>query len=254
MKTDKQGTPDRCEFYALSQDEMLGNTALNPHPQPIKSRRSRIGSLMKKIHSIISLILSVLDTHLGLENGTLVSHLRTDSPSGTLLRLIRYSPQPAGDRRTSLLGHTDLGAITFLCTALGGLQVLPPQGDPANDAEWRYLKPQPNCAIINIGDTLVEWSGGILRSSMHRVTYAPGKQATCTRYSMAYLLRANKTANMKRLESDRIPSAEEDGEVDLDLSCQEWELKKTRALTAGADCARSSGGRRMRHSTDAIKV
>ena len=234
MKTDKQGTPDRCEFYAISQDEMLGNTASNAHPQPIESRRAEIASFVKKVHAIIALILSVLETHLGLDQGTLAALMRTDSPSGTRLRFIRYDPQPEGDRRTSLLNHTDIGTATFLCTVLGGLQVLPPEGDPANEADWRYIRPQPNCAVINIGDTLVEWSGGILRSSIHRVTYPPGAQAKCTRYSVAYLVRANKTANMKRLKSDKIPSVEEDGEPDLDVSCQEWELRKSQALTAGA--------------------
>lgn len=78
---------------------------------------------------------------------------------------------------------------------------------------------------------------------MHRVTYNPGAQATCTRYSMAYLVRANKDVSMKRLASGLIPSAAEDQEEDVDVSCEQWELEKSKALTAGADCARSRGGR-----------
>ena len=48
---------------------------------------------------------------------------------------------------------------------------------------------------------------------------------------------------MKRLRSDRIRSAAEDGEVEMDVSCVDWELSKNKALFAGADCARSRGGR-----------
>ena len=48
---------------------------------------------------------------------------------------------------------------------------------------------------------------------------------------------------MKRLKSDKIPSAAEDGEVDMDVSCEEWELSKNKALKEGTDCAKSRGGR-----------
>lgn len=159
--------------------------------------------------------------------------------------MIRYPAQPLADRRQSLLNHTDIGAITFLCSAVGGLQILTPGSDPADEAAWRYVRPEPNCAIINLGDALVEWSGGILRSNMHRVTYPPGAQADYTRHSVAYLVRGNHSVSMKRLRSDKIPSAAEDGETDLDVSCEEWGLNKNRALEAGTDCARSRGGREL---------
>ena len=50
---------------------------------------------------------------------------------------------------------------------------------------------------------------------------------------------------MRRLRSEKIPSAAEDGEVDMDVSCVEWELSKNKALAAGTDCARSRGGREL---------
>ena len=242
MKTDS-GAPDRCEFYAVTQDDIIGNTPPVPHPNAIDSHRSTVSSYLRRAHSIVTQILSILDTGLGLERGTLASLVSQERPSVTLLRMIRYAPQPATDRRTSLLRHTDVGAITFLCSIVGGLQILPPGSDPIDEAAWRYIRPEPNCAIINLGDTLVEWSGGILRSNMHRVTYAPGSQAEFSRYSIAYLVRGNKSVRMKRLRSERIPSAAEDGEVEMDVSCEDWEVSKNKALTAGADCARSRGGR-----------
>jgi isopenicillin N synthase-like dioxygenase len=245
MKTD-DGGPDRCEFYALLQDDMLGNIPAKPHPAPIQTRKQAIATYLCEAHQIIRRILAVLDTHLGLPTGTLAARMDPTQTSGTLLRLIRYPPQPSTDRRTALLSHTDMGCITFLCSVLGGLQILPPDGEPGRESDWRYIQPQPGCAIVNIGDALVEWSGGILRSSLHRVTYAPGAQAEYPRYSAALLVRANKQIDMKRLVSDRIPTAAEDGEEDLDISCEQWELDKSKALTAGADCARSRGGRMMK--------
>ena len=71
---------------------------------------------------------------------------------------------------------------SFLHNRLGGLQVLPPGSD-----KWFYIKvralphvlflsadvhmpkPLPGHAICNIGDSLNIFSGGILRSNIHRV-------------------------------------------------------------------------------------
>jgi len=105
-----------------------------------------------------------LDEHLRLPKGTLASLQRLDRESGSTLRMLRYPPQPEGDRRTAFLGHTDIGTITILFNVLGGLQILPP-GMEATEENWRYVKPEPGCAIINLGDAMVEWSGGILRST-----------------------------------------------------------------------------------------
>ena len=235
--------PDRCEFYSIVQDHFIGNAPPRPHPDVLESHRSTVSSFLNRAHGIIAQILSILDAGLGLQRGTLESLVSQERPSGTLLRAIRYAPQPLADRRTSLLKHTDIGAITFLCSAIGGLQILTPGSDPADEAAWKYVRPEPNCAIINLGDALVEWSGGILRSNMHRVTFPPGAQADVPKRSLAYLVRGNHKVSMKRLKSEKIPSAAEDGEVDMDASCEEWELSKNKALMAGTDCAKSRGGR-----------
>ena len=58
--------PDRCEFYAISQDDMLGNIPGRPDPAPIESQRPTVPSLMKKAHAVLTLILMILDTHLAL--------------------------------------------------------------------------------------------------------------------------------------------------------------------------------------------
>ena len=70
---------------------------------------------------------------------------------------------------------------SFLHNRLGGLQVLPPGSD-----KWLYVKvsgalphiahtltslaqPLPGHGICNVGDALALFSGGILRSNLHRV-------------------------------------------------------------------------------------
>ena len=158
--------------------------------------------------------------------------------------MIRYPPQPPGDHGSSLVGHTDYGSITLLSCVLGGLQTLPP-GASNEDAHWQYVKPEPNCVIVNLGDAMVEWSGDILRSNEHRVVSPPGKQTEYERFSIAYLLRPVRSVSMNRLVGGIIPSAAQDDKEDLSMSAEEWEAKKAMALKNGEDCARSRGGREI---------
>jgi isopenicillin N synthase-like dioxygenase len=120
--------------------------------------------------------------------------------------------------------------------------------DPSLEASWTYIKPQPSTCIVNFGDAMVEWSAGILRSNMHRVTYAPGEQGEVTRYSIAYLVRPSGDAPMRRLAppaypSSLIPLITGEEETDNEMNAREWEAYKAVAIRAGKDNARSKGGR-----------
>lgn len=124
--------------------------------------------------------------------------------------------------------------MTVLFNVLGGLQILP----AGSQDGWLYVRPQPGCAIINIGDSLVEISGGVLRSSAHRVVSAPGKQANAIRQSLAYPLRAAHDGFMKRLSSSVIPSEEQGKEV---LSVDEWTRRMVQRIMDG-EHPRTKGG------------
>lgn len=84
-------------------------------------------------------------------------------------------PQPVVDHRIAFAGNTDVGLITMLFNILGGLQILPAGAENKNE-NWLYIKPQPGCAIIDSVDTLVERTGGVLCSALHRVITPPGEQ------------------------------------------------------------------------------
>ena len=243
MKNEK-GLPDRCEFFNVAQDDILGNEPRRANPPPVHQNRETFHYFIKDALPITELILSVLDTHLGLPDGTLASLQSQDQPSGTVIRMIRYPPRSSQDSGSALLGHTDIGTMTILCNVLGGLQILPPGVDD-EESNWQYVKPEPECVIINLGDALVEWTGEILRSNKHRVTFPPGKQAECPRFSVAYLIRPAKNVSMKRLVGTFIPSAAEDGVEELAMNAGEWEMQKAMALKSGKDCSRSRGGREL---------
>jgi isopenicillin N synthase-like dioxygenase len=239
----EDGLPDRFECYGVNNDDILGNIAPLPKPEPIERNRESIKSYLEHAYQLGMMIMDQLDEHLQLPKGTLASLQRLDRPSRSQLRMLRYPPQPEGDRRTAFLGHTDLGTLTILFNVLGGLQILPP-GLEAKDENWRYIKPAPGCAILNLGDAVVEWTGGILRSNLHRVYFAPGAQAECERYSLAYAIRPEGAVSMKRLNvpGSFIPPLEE-GEENLDCTADEWGYSKAIGLMSGKDTARSRGGR-----------
>jgi isopenicillin N synthase-like dioxygenase len=84
-----------------------------------------------------------------------------------------------------------------------GLQIKPDGCD-----EWLYIMPKENHIIINLGDAMSLWSGGLFRSVLHRVASLPGKGMN-ERYSFAFLMRPENQAPMVSLLSDSlVPSSE----------------------------------------------
>ncbi|KAI0159975.1 putative oxidoreductase [Hypoxylon sp. FL1284] len=251
----EDGRPDRVEFYNVGRDDMMGVSAPLPNPPCIEKKRPALKSYMEQAQSVVRLICDTLDSQLHLPSGTLASLQPLDKPSGTALRLLRYLPQPTTDRRTSLLGHTDIGSLTILFNVTGGLQLLSPGTDPTDEANWRYVKPAPGCAIVNLGDAMVEWSAGVLRSNMHRVTFAPGAAGQVPRYSHAYLVRPEAEAPMKRLAGgDSLIPELAQGEEDNMMNAKEWEAHKAVAIRQGKDNARSRGGREIKLKGEKVAI
>lgn len=94
----------------------------------------------------------------------------------------------------------------------------------------------------NLGDAMVQWTGGLLRSNTHRIRYPPGAQRFNDRLSLTLLVRPEHNASMKRLISgDNDDDDDGDGE-DSQLTAWEWEVKKAMALTRNDSVAESKGG------------
>ncbi|CAG8976292.1 hypothetical protein HYALB_00011778, partial [Hymenoscyphus albidus] len=168
MKTET-GQPDKCEFFHVSRDEMLGIEPAGENPQVIRENQDKIVSYLDHINPIVQILLTSLDKQLHLTSGTLSSLQSVQQPSGIIIRMIRYPSQTNYDRRSALLPHTDYGTLTILARVLRGLQIL-----PHGASEWQYVEPKPGCVVVNVGDALFEWTGGVLRSNLHRATVPPG--------------------------------------------------------------------------------
>ncbi|KAI2828797.1 hypothetical protein CBS147343_6473 [Aspergillus niger] len=187
---------------------------------------------------------TIVDASKGIESQTLEALSPLDQESDGIVRLL-WSPAQTNPNYDRILfgGHTDMGTMTLLFNIAGGLQVLPTGCENCKE-NWRYIKPEPGCAVVNVGDTLVEWTGGLLRSSLHRVVTAPGDQAMVQRHSVAYLVRAKRNASLQRLKGGTIPPLAP-GEEDETRSVDEWNEWKSRQIVLGQLKPETRGGRNM---------
>ena len=210
-------------------------------------------------HALCMLVTSLLSKRLDLreevrENDGLPGLHALSSPSGDQIRFVRAPPQQPTSSSVALGEHTDFGSVTILFNRLGGLQVKlpasvapisPSSSSPCSESErvlcqdgWAYVRPLPGHCIVNLGDALVKFSGGRLRSNIHRVVPPPGTQASCERYSLVYFCRPN---NQVLLENLVEGEGEKDGEGERGVTAEEWILRRALGRRR-ADGWKDSGG------------
>ncbi|MCJ1383935.1 hypothetical protein MMC17_007049 [Xylographa soralifera] len=232
---DKEGTPDRNEFYNVSKDDILALSPPLPAPDVLSHNRPLFSSFIHSSHSILSLLLTHLNHHLHLPPGTLTSLHRLTAPSGDQARLLKVPPQDPATAQLAFGAHTDFGSLTLLFNRVGGLQVLPPPTSPDQQPEWLFVRPLPGCAIVNLGDAMTKFTGGLLRSSFHRVVLAPGEQAKVAKYSVVYFARPEDDVLLRRLGGgDVIPGLEE-GETEEAVPSKEWVLRRALGRRVGGN-------------------
>jgi isopenicillin N synthase-like dioxygenase len=94
---------------------------------------------------------------------------RTYTGQPTLLFRIFHYPASAPDRGWGVGEHTDYGLLTLLAQdEIGGLEVKTPDG-------WIDAPPIEGTLVCNIGDMLDRLTGGVYRSTPHRVLNTSGK-------------------------------------------------------------------------------
>ncbi|KAF1849159.1 Clavaminate synthase-like protein [Cucurbitaria berberidis CBS 394.84] len=245
---DKQGTRDRNEFYNISKDDILGLSPPLPSPAVLNPHRALYKSYIHSSHAVCMLIASLISLRLPLTHesraaGGLPALHNLRARSGDQIRFVKAPPQEPSLRGVALGEHTDFGSVTVLFNRLGGLQVrLPPSIAPAparpssssspplaaaSDVErrlcedgWAYVRPLPRHCIVNLGDALVKFSNGLLRSNIHRVVAPPGGQGGVTRYSLVYFCRPEDDVLLKGVVEG------EEGEGKEVVTAKEWILRR----------------------------
>ena len=113
-------------------------------------------------------VLAGMALSLGLEQDWFRRHYTTDPT--VLFRIFRYPPQPAAEPQWGVGEHTDYGLLTLLLQdEVAGLQERIRQG-------WLDAPPLPGTLVCNIGDMLDRLTGGLYRSTPHRVLNRSGRE------------------------------------------------------------------------------
>lgn len=104
---------------------------------------------------------------------------------GNGFRMIKYPSRDTspGDV-TRMSAHTDSGSVTLLFQDCAGLEIESPSG------EWVKAPCLEDHILVNLGDALTFWSGGLLKATLHRVTY-DGVPFGKERQTMAYFGKAD---------------------------------------------------------------
>ncbi|KAF9055636.1 hypothetical protein BJ165DRAFT_1412192 [Panaeolus papilionaceus] len=191
---DATGELDTVEFINVSKDDALAwpERARRDYPRTVNARMvPTIGPFVRKSVEVNNTLLDALNDKLGLPKGTLLRLHPINEFSGSETR-VTHNPPTMNTQKVAIGSHTDFGSLSFLHNKLGGLQVLVPGAE-----SWQYVKPIPGHAICNVGDALAIFSGGILRSNLHRVLPPPGTQAGSDRWSLVYFTRPGNSVVLK---------------------------------------------------------
>ncbi|KAI0301921.1 Clavaminate synthase-like protein [Multifurca ochricompacta] len=210
---DATGATDSVEFLNVSKDDALAYPEMDDVLRPF----------VRKSMEVNETLIGILNDCLGLPRGALAARHSLEEHSGSEARCIKAPRlQNVSSDRVTLGAHTDFGSLSFLHNRLGGLQVLPPGMD-----EWKYVRPIPGHAVCNLGDAMAIFSGGILRSNLHRIMSPPKAQAAYDRWSIVYFTRPGNSIVLEPLSDQSALIAEavskaSEGKYNTGVTAGEW--------------------------------
>ena len=195
-RTDKDARPDLTEFLNISKDHLHGVAPSRTYPAAVQEASPLLREFTRAGHTCGMLVLRTLAQQLKLDHQAAFTDLNMfDRPSGDHCRLTHTTPHSADANAIGLPSHTDFGSVTILFNWLGGLQI--ESRTAGSEGQWEWVQPLAGHAVVNLGDAMVIFTNGALKSAKHRVVPAPGAQAGRDRYSVVYFVRPHNAALMK---------------------------------------------------------
>ncbi|KAF2105141.1 Clavaminate synthase-like protein [Rhizodiscina lignyota] len=221
-ETWEDGRPKRNETYNLRKDDLVRNNPPLPMHPLVTKNHDLLESYARNCRAAIDLMITHLEVHLQLPIGTLAKLHRINHRSGDHVRFHQHAPAPFTEEAAKQGEHTDFGTLTILFNWLGGLQIRLPDTE-----DWVYVKPVPGSAVVNLGDALVKFTAGILRSNVHRVTPPPAPQDGITRNSLVFFSRPEDTVVLKRIEGGIIDKQPREEKSEPEMTSEEWILRRS---------------------------
>ncbi|MBL7715823.1 MAG: isopenicillin N synthase family oxygenase [Bdellovibrionales bacterium] len=166
------GRPDLKEGLYFGSEGPKGSIPLhgpNLFPNHPKELQVQVLRVMKELTGVGHTVMELIALGLNLPTHYFRADLTQDPL--ILFRIFHY-PAPNSSKEAIQWGvgeHTDYGLLTLLWQdENGGLEVKTPSG-------WTEVPPEKGTLICNIGDMLDLMTGGLYRSTLHRVKNRSGK-------------------------------------------------------------------------------
>ncbi|KAF2483221.1 hypothetical protein BDY17DRAFT_297044 [Neohortaea acidophila] len=240
----------RREMYSLRVDDFLRVRQPLPRHPMISSIEPLLASFALHCRQVVQSVLGVLEKSLALPAGALLALHRDDAARGDFIALQHRASEPADELMIQNGEHTDFGSITILFNWLGGLQIRE-QTNGDGIGEWLYVKPIPGSVVVNLGDSMVKLTAGLLRSNIHRVAPSPGLQAGLPRYSLVYFSHPNDDVPLTPVKGGLVDAAQretdETGEV---VTAADWTVRRSLGDLRGVYTYK--GGVEWRDNSDAV--
>ncbi|KAH7032798.1 uncharacterized protein B0I36DRAFT_320061 [Microdochium trichocladiopsis] len=192
--------------------------ATQPVPASMEAHHAELASFRDACHELCRKLLFLFGVGLEVSPADFFTAAHNpDEPSGSILRFLRYPPPSetpdaqAGDVRAG--AHSDYGSVTLLFRIPGqaGLEILTPSNTWAPvpvTPPGTENDPSPPI-LVNIGDLLSYWTNGLLRSTVHRVSFSPGQAAhgessVDPRYSLVFFCHPAHDTPLVSVPSERV--------------------------------------------------
>lgn len=167
---------DLKEFYHFAQTRYTQPECAEVPAFVTSGRR-----LYAELEGLAARLMEAVALSLDLDRQYFAEHVKGGN---SILRVLHYPPAPdAPDDAPRAGSHEDINLITLLVgSSADGLEVLDKEGD------WIPVQAHARNLTVNVGDMLQNLTGGVLRSTTHRVVLPPGPQRNQSRYSLPFFL------------------------------------------------------------------
>lgn len=167
---------DLKEFYHFAQAHYT-----QPGCEAVPSFIAEGRAIYAELETLAARLLEAVAVSLELDRNYFATHVEGGN---SILRVLHYPPAPDAPADAPRAGsHEDINLITLLVgSSADGLEVLDKEG------EWIPVRAHARNLTVNVGDMLQNLTGGVLRSTTHRVVLPAGAQRNQSRYSLPFFL------------------------------------------------------------------